>query len=116
MRPRTRTWAAHFEYQDQSMMSLRTATSTVLHYTAPTPKEAAASAIRWWRKRHGILPEHFARCCAVSVRVFDPPPVGPYGEYDGCAGSLVFEWKLETGMGPGVTVGPGLVDDPRMVI
>lgn len=106
-----------YEFASDHNIAERTAQSTTIHFRATGDKTAVKGAIAWWANRHKNVPSHFQRCYAVKVFEFDPSPLDDDG-YQSNSGRIrmLFQWKIDTGCGPGVTIGTKLVDDPTIDI
>lgn len=108
----TKMYQIEYEFQADHNVKERTGQGTAIHIRSNTDKTAVADAARWWINRHSAIPEHFRKCLSVIVFEFDPSSLDENGYLPNMGRiRMVFQWKIQTGMGPGATVGANLVKD-----
>lgn len=106
-------YEVHYEFQTVEQIKDRTAGSTKIHFRAATDAKAVVAARSFWNNRYKNMPEYFAKCCCAQIWEFDPKPLDEDGGLQGTGRCrMVFEWKIQTGLGPGVCVGAALVASP----
>lgn len=102
-----------YEFQTEDDVKQRVAHSTTIHIRSTSDQNVVNDTIAFWRNRHKAVPERFNHLGSVRIFEFNPQVLRADGGLIGSsAARRVFEWKVYTGCGPGVTHGSGLVDDP----
>lgn len=109
----TKMYQIEYEFQSDHNVADNTARGTTVHIRSKSDRTTVADAARWWQNRYKAIPESFRRCCSVVIFEFDPSPLDEDGYLPNMGRiRMVFQWKIQTGMGPGVTVGSNLVNNP----